>query len=204
MSRNANELRLVDLPEVKPHLISKLRGARVESIYDLAISIPHAEQLEGRIVSLENKLNDFGANVNKRMKNQLQIHSNNGLATGWLLDITIEENCAVVWIRTLGGHTLELVDSYQPTFYILPKREEAGLELLQILSQLNIEFRWEKKFTDIFEDDYRRENLMCVYPDSLQTLRRLVMIFENDPRVAQIFNSDLVSCSATFVYHIKN
>lgn len=41
MSRNANELRLEDLAEVKPHLITKLRSAGIESIFDLAISIPH-------------------------------------------------------------------------------------------------------------------------------------------------------------------
>ena len=41
MSPNANELRLEDLPEVKPHLITELRGAGIESIFDLAISIPH-------------------------------------------------------------------------------------------------------------------------------------------------------------------
>ena len=40
MSQNAAELRLEDL-EIKPHLITKLKNAGIESIFDLAISIPH-------------------------------------------------------------------------------------------------------------------------------------------------------------------
>ena len=122
--------------------------------------------------------------------------SNTSRATGWLLDIAIEENHVVIWIKTLDGHILELIDSYQPTFYVLPKSEEAGVELLQILSQLNIKVHWEKKFTDIFEHGYRRKNLICIYPDSLQTFRRLVKILEKDPRVGQLFNIDL--------YHVQH
>jgi hypothetical protein len=34
-------MRLEGLPEVKPHLITKLKGAGIESTFDLAISIPH-------------------------------------------------------------------------------------------------------------------------------------------------------------------
>jgi DNA repair protein RadA len=51
MSRNANELRLEDLPEIKPQLITKLKGAGIESIYDLAISIPHQLVQEGGILT---------------------------------------------------------------------------------------------------------------------------------------------------------
>ena len=40
MSQNATKIRLEDL-EIKPHLITKLKNAGIESIFDLAISIPH-------------------------------------------------------------------------------------------------------------------------------------------------------------------
>ena len=40
MSQNATKIRLEDL-EIKPHLINKLKNAGIESIFDLAISIPH-------------------------------------------------------------------------------------------------------------------------------------------------------------------
>jgi DNA repair protein RadA len=51
MSQNASGLRLEDLPEVKPHLITKLRAAGIESILDLAISIPHQLIEEGGILT---------------------------------------------------------------------------------------------------------------------------------------------------------
>ena len=41
MSQKASELRLEDLPEVKPYLITKLNRAGIESVFDLAIAIPH-------------------------------------------------------------------------------------------------------------------------------------------------------------------
>jgi DNA repair protein RadA len=41
MSQNANEFPIEDLPDVKPHLISKLKRAGIDSIHELAISIPN-------------------------------------------------------------------------------------------------------------------------------------------------------------------
>jgi hypothetical protein len=46
MSQNVSDLRLEDL-EIKPHLITKLKGAGIESISDPAISIPHQLIEEG-------------------------------------------------------------------------------------------------------------------------------------------------------------
>jgi hypothetical protein len=50
MSQNATKIRLEDL-EIKPHLITKLKGAGIESIFDLAISIPHQLAEEGGILT---------------------------------------------------------------------------------------------------------------------------------------------------------
>jgi len=44
-------MRLEDLPEVKPHLITKLKGAGIESIFDLAISIPHQLIEDGGVLT---------------------------------------------------------------------------------------------------------------------------------------------------------
>ena len=40
MSQNAAEIGLEDL-ETKPYVITKLKNAGIESIFDLAISVPH-------------------------------------------------------------------------------------------------------------------------------------------------------------------
>jgi DNA repair protein RadA len=50
MSQDVSGLRLEDL-EIKPHLITKLKGAGIESIFDLAISIPHQLIEEGGILT---------------------------------------------------------------------------------------------------------------------------------------------------------
>ncbi len=50
MSQNVSGLRLEDL-EIKPDLITRLRGAGIESIFDLAISIPHQLIEEGDILT---------------------------------------------------------------------------------------------------------------------------------------------------------
>ncbi len=50
MSQNVSGLRLEDL-EIKPHLITKLKDAGIESIFDLAISIPHQLIEDGSILT---------------------------------------------------------------------------------------------------------------------------------------------------------
>jgi hypothetical protein len=50
MSQNATKMRLEDL-EIKPHLITRLKGAGIESIFDLAISVPYQLIEEGGILT---------------------------------------------------------------------------------------------------------------------------------------------------------
>ena len=50
MSQNVSGLRLEDL-EIKPHIITRLKGAGIESIFDLAISIPHQLIEDGGILT---------------------------------------------------------------------------------------------------------------------------------------------------------
>ena len=50
MSQNVSGLRLEDL-EIKPHLITKLKGGGIESVFDLAISIPNQLIEDGGILT---------------------------------------------------------------------------------------------------------------------------------------------------------
>ena len=45
-------------------------------------------------------------------------------STGWILDVYIEDNEAVLWIKTEEGQVLRLIDNYEPVFYIQPKTEQ--------------------------------------------------------------------------------
>jgi hypothetical protein len=91
-------------------------------------------------------------------------------AIGWLLDVTIQQNAATLWIKTREGTIIRLIDKFQPTFYILPKNEIAGAELFNILSQQPKITRvdWYSKLTDIFDHDKHGMERLCVYPESTQ------------------------------------
>ena len=75
--------------------------------------------------------------------------------TGWLLDVSIEQDKAILWIKTEDKKILRLTDSYQPFFYILPRNEQDGQYLFHILSQQSAikKVSWEEnKFTNLFEE----------------------------------------------------
>src|SRR5215831_12055706 len=95
-------------------------------------------------------------------------------AIGWLLDVTVERNTATLWIKTINQGILRLADKYQPCFYILPRNEQAGIELYHILSrQPKTKVEWHSKHTDIDHDD-RYEKLLCIYPESTYHYNTLV------------------------------
>jgi DNA polymerase elongation subunit (family B) len=109
---------------------------------------------------------------------------------GWLLDVTVERNAATLWIKTTDGGLFRLADKYQPCFHILPKNGPAGAELFHILSQQpKTRVEWQSKRTDIDHDGY--EKLLRVYLESTYYYNTLVKRLQNDPRVAQLFNTEL-------------
>jgi DNA polymerase elongation subunit (family B) len=115
---------------------------------------------------------------------------------GWLFDISIEHGQAVLWVKTIDRKILKLIDSYQPSFYILPRNESDGLHLFQVLSQQTIvdKVRWEEdKLTNLFDRDCTtaKKKLICVYPQFIQYYAPILKILEKDQRVKQLFNTDL-------------
>ena len=113
---------------------------------------------------------------------------------GWLLDVTIEQNCATLWIKTTDGKILRLRDSYQPNFYVLPKNENAGTELFHLLSQQPKikKLEWVDRRTNLFDHDgYGMKRLICVYPESIYHYKVLSKKLQNDSRVVRVFNADL-------------
>jgi DNA polymerase elongation subunit (family B) len=112
---------------------------------------------------------------------------------GWLLDVSIEHDKAVIWIKTTDRKILKLADSYNPSIYLLPNNESDGLQLLQVLSQQPTikKVKWEEgKFTNLF-DYASRKKLICVFPESIQYYTPLIKRLEKDRRVKQLFNVDL-------------
>jgi DNA polymerase elongation subunit (family B) len=123
---------------------------------------------------------------------------------GWLLHVSVEQNKAILWIKTEDKKVLRLVDLYQPFFYILPRNEYDGSCLFQILSQQPIIKRvsWESKSTNLFEE-YSKHKLLSVTLESAQSYASLVRKLEKDDRVKQLFNTDLSLVQQYLFYKLK-
>ena len=112
---------------------------------------------------------------------------------GWLLDVSIEQDEAILCIKTEDKKILRLTDSYQPFFYISPRNEQDGQYLFHILSQQSAikKVSWEEnKLTNLFEVGVRSK-LIRVVPESVQHYTALLKKLEKDCRVKQFFNTDL-------------
>jgi hypothetical protein len=112
---------------------------------------------------------------------------------GWLLDVSIDNDHAILSIKVEDGQALKLRDSYRPGFYILPRTESDGLHLFQILSrEEEISVKWEEdKLTDLF-DRGKRKKLIHVQLRSLRYYQPLLKKLTEDYRVKQLFNTDLL------------
>ena len=115
-------------------------------------------------------------------------------SSGWIIDVSVKQNRAIIWIKTIEGGVLRLTDVYQPNFYLLPTDENTSAHLFQILDQQPIvkNVWWEEKFTDLFGyNQSGTERIICVNPESILGYKTLLKSLKRDPRVAQLFNTDL-------------
>jgi DNA polymerase elongation subunit (family B) len=116
---------------------------------------------------------------------------------GWLLDLYVEEDRIVIWIKTQKGKALKFIDDYNPYLYVLPKTEYDGEELYRILSQqtdIVTKVSWEYKLTNLFGhcDDTSKKKLIFVAVDSISNYKHLLRMLDKDSRVKQLFNIDLL------------
>ncbi|MDQ5869047.1 MAG: hypothetical protein M3530_04875, partial [Thermoproteota archaeon] len=99
---------------------------------------------------------------------------------GWILDVYIENDYAVLWIKTEDGKSLKLIDDYEPCFYIEPKSEQDGQEIFQILREIELvkELRWEHKFTSIH--NHVSQKLIRVRTYLIHHYNLLLKVLEHD------------------------
>jgi DNA polymerase elongation subunit (family B) len=114
--------------------------------------------------------------------------------TGWILDVYIEDNEAILWVKTEQGQVLKLFDEYEPVFYIQPKNDKSGTEVLKILQDLELvkEVRWDYKLVDINSNTktkllYVRCYLIHHYNLLLKALQHETL----QQRINQLFNTKL-------------
>jgi DNA polymerase elongation subunit (family B) len=124
---------------------------------------------------------------------------------GWLLHVSIEQDKAILWIKTEDKRVIRLTDSYQPFFYILPRNDYDGTYLFQVLSQQTIikKVSWKgNKSTNLFEE-YSKKKLICVATESVPSYKILLKKLERDPRVKQVFNTDLSHVQQYLFHRLK-
>jgi DNA polymerase elongation subunit (family B) len=124
---------------------------------------------------------------------------------GWLFHVSIEQDKALLWIKTEDKKVIKLTDSYQPFFYILPGNEYDGTSLFHILSQQTIvkKVSWEEnRSTNLFEE-YSKKKLNCVTSESVQSYAVLLKKLEKDSRVKQVFNTDLSHVQQYLFHKLK-
>jgi DNA polymerase elongation subunit (family B) len=113
---------------------------------------------------------------------------------GWILDVYIENDEPVLWLKTDNGKAIKLVDDYEPIFYIQPINELAGEEILQILTSLELvkEAKWDYKFTDIGSDV--KQKLVYVNCYSIHHYNLLLKGLQHEilqKRIRRVFNTRL-------------
>jgi hypothetical protein len=80
---------------------------------------------------------------------------------GWLLDVSIDNDRALLFIKTGDGQTIKLRDSYYPGFYTLPRNESLFQILLREEEEEEIAVRWEDRHTSLL-DNKKTRNLIYV------------------------------------------
>lgn len=113
---------------------------------------------------------------------------------GWILDAYFEYDQVVLWIKTDGCEVIRVVATYEPSFFLLPKTEKSGSELVQILADLEPvkEVKWEYKFIDI--NDRTKHNLICVACYSIHHYNLLLKALQHEilrQRIKQTYNTKL-------------
>ena len=126
--------------------------------------------------------------------------------TGWLLDVYIEDDQVILWIKTEHGNTLKLIDCYEPYFYIEPKSEKDGVELFQVLRDMELikELRWEQKFTNISNNVSQK--LIRVTTYLIHHYNLLLKVLDDDifrQRIRNLYNTHLSHLQRYLFTHLK-
>ena len=113
-------------------------------------------------------------------------------AIGWLLDVFIQDDKAIILIRTDKGDVLSLCDNYHPSFYIMPQTNEAGNALIKILQAVPniIRISFENKYTVLGVAS--KECLLHVVIDKASTFDEILNTVELLPQVKALYTVDLL------------
>jgi DNA polymerase elongation subunit (family B) len=109
---------------------------------------------------------------------------------GWILDTYIQNEEAVIWIRTDEDEVLKLKDVYQPSLYVLPKAGSEKELFYRLTDSAHTNVVYDKKYTML--GTRYPEKLLQVTNDKVSNYEKLVMKLESLSQVKTVFNTDLL------------
>ncbi len=111
-------------------------------------------------------------------------------ATGWLFDVHIQNDEAVLWIKSEDGNLLRLTDRYAPFFHVRPATSDAESELLYRLAECPVvgSVSVEEKRTSL--EAKTLERLVRVETRGTGGFRTLVDGLESSHLVSGTYNVD--------------
>jgi DNA polymerase I len=110
---------------------------------------------------------------------------------GWLLDVYVQGNQAVLWLKTDTGRVVRLLDRYSPSFYVRPNGWAEECQLTQMLAESPAVscVSVEPKFVSLTERS--RERVIRVDVNGTGEFQRLVRGLKGNQLVAALFDADL-------------
>jgi DNA polymerase elongation subunit (family B) len=110
---------------------------------------------------------------------------------GWLLDVYVQENRAIIWVKMDDGKTLRIEDRYVPWFYIKPAGWGEEWQLASMLSDCPAvsALRTEERYVTL--SSTAKERLIRVEARGIKEFRQLVKGLEGNRLVNRLFDVDL-------------
>jgi len=110
---------------------------------------------------------------------------------GWLLDVYVNGEKAVLWLKSETGEAIRLIDQYTPDFYVEPKKVDPE-ELTRILAEHPniLHVIKENKFTSVNMKE--RSVVLHIYVDCAINLRRVLKDVEKLGLIKAYYNIDVL------------
>ena len=111
---------------------------------------------------------------------------------GWIFDVYVEDEWAVLWVKTADGRALRLMDRYTPSFYMKPRDDVEAERLVKVLEKHPhiVEVREEFKYLSLNANCKSR--VLHVFVDSARNFRAVLNDIRGLGAAEAYFNTDLL------------
>ncbi|MGC8961676.1 MAG: hypothetical protein ACP5K1_04430, partial [Candidatus Bathyarchaeia archaeon] len=114
---------------------------------------------------------------------------------GWILDVYMEGDKAILWIKAEDGETLHLTDGYEAEFYIRPRLrsvDHRDIEELAYLIQTHPNVTRVERGKRRISLSMEEHEVLHVYVDSIRNYGRVIRDIRSLNRIDSYYNTDLL------------